>query len=1170
MAPNFKRIVIIPLFLFSFLVFGQAGNTDHSFNSNLTNRFGGGQGTYGGGDNKMLLLPNGKIILAGDFSKYNGKACDKIIRLNSDGSIDDSFNAGTTVTNTQSILSLALQPDGKILVGGNFTSFGGQPHIGLVRLNSDGSLDNSFNLPVQGYFHVRCIRLDAANNIFIATYGDYQGPGIGPVCKLTSTGAFDMSFSNTYLPYHNSLTNWVNVIELLPGGKMLVGGTYGMVARLNANGSLDNSFTAPDLWYEVLSLVPMANGKVVVGGVTLLRRLNADGTVDNSFAQPNIQFWDADIRCMTLLGNGQILASGSTLLGNGIFKINPDGTRDLSVQFEGGETIGPVYSQFIQPDGKILVSGGFSTNKFRTTDGIERFNPDGTIDVSFNRNNGIEEDGIVKDLAIFPDGKILLVGKFSSYNQVPRNSVVRLNNDGTLDMNFTVSLSPDANVITCAIQPDGKFFVSGILGMANGVSYQYLARFNSDGSFDPSFFMSSGIHDIIHEIVIQNDGKIMLGGFFTSYDNQPVERIIRLNPNGSRDNTFLAGMDYVVNSILVQPDGKYLVGGDFNEVNGSSTYRGGIVRLNANGSIDESFQAYGIAPNSGYVKKIAFQTDGKILVGGTFTNFNNTNVSYLVRLNADGTRDLTFVPNYTMGPVYDLIVEPDGKVLIAGYVSSGSNGGPVARLLPDGSGDNTFMNFRAYDLGVSGFAMQPNGRLIVAGEFTYFGDDHYHGVIRLLNDTNGPQPFNLSFTDVLNISCSTMGQAVPKGNFGYPPYTYQWTNPQGFTDTAFFSVEGVYTCMVTDNYQNTATASLLVSGPTTQTGTDLSTEILAQEFRPGFAAQVDPVVLNTGCLSVDGVLELTYDPLLQFGSAVPAPDVINGNVLRWNVDQLLWDSAGFSPDVNFTTSVNAAIGDTIVLTTFFFPGNSSLLPVQQTDYFPVVNGFDPNDKKVNPGKCQEGFISKDQELTYTIRFQNTGNSDAINIRVEDLLHENLDISSLRMIGASHSYWVEVKEQKDLIFHFDQIHLPAASINEAGSHGYIRYKITPKPGLNENDQITGSASIYFDFNDPIVTNNALSTIFEGDLNKISCYPGDDLNEEPFVCFPNPATDFLNIYAAEPIKGIYIYNVAGNLIYKFEEMTLSLHVDMAKFDKGVYLIRMETIKGRSSLKKIIVTN
>lgn len=1172
MTPIFKNLAIIPFLLFTFLTFGQAGNTDNSFNSDLLNRFGSGEGTtYGNGDNRMLLLPNGKIILAGSFSTYNGKTCNKIIRLNSDGSIDYSFNAGVTIPDLQSILSIALQSDGKILVGGNFTSFGGHPIKGLVRLNSDGSLDNSFNLVTQGaYFHVRCIRLDAADNIFIATYGDYQGPGIGPVCKLTSTGAFDMSFSNIYLPFTGSSPNWVNAIEFLPGGKLLVGGTYGLIARLNADGSLDNSFTSTPLMYDVLSILPMPNGKIVVGGLTLLRRLNSNGTVDDTFAQTGIQFGAADVRCMTLLGNGQILASGSSGLGNGLWKINPDGTMDTSISLDVDQIVAPIYSQFIQPDGKILLSGGFSTNKFRTSAGIERFNPDGSIDPSFNMNNGLEEDGMIKDLKIFPNGKILLVGKFSSYNQIPRNSVALLNNDGTLDVGFSVSINPDANVFACAIQADGKFFLSGILGMGNGFSYRYLARFNADGSFDPTFFMASGFSDNVYEIVIQNDGKIMLGGYFTTFDNQLAERIIRLNPDGSRDNTFHAGMDYEVNSIVVQPDGKYLVGGDFDEVNGSSTHRGGIVRLNADGSIDQSFVAYGIAPNSGFVKKVALQMDGKILVGGTFTNFNNTNVSCLLCLNPDGTRDFTFIPNYTIGTVYDLIVEPDGKVLVAGYNSSGSSGGPIARLLSNGMGDNTFNNFRSISLSVSCFEMQPNGSLVVGGDFTRFDNDNYHGVIRLLNDTNGPQPFNLSFTDVTNVSCNSMGYAVPTGNFGYPPYTYSWANPQGFTDTAFFSVEGVYTCTVTDSYQNTATASLLISGPTSQTGTDLSTELIVEEFRPGFPVVVNPLLINDGCAAVDGVLELVFDPLLTFVSSTPIPDVINGNTLRWNVSQLMWDSIEFIPNVNFITSVNAVIGDTIVFNTIFYPALSSLSTIQRTDYFPVVNGFDPNDKNVNPGKCEKGFISKDQELTYTIRFQNTGNSNAINIRVEDILDEKLDFSSLRMIGASDPYWVEVKDQTNLVFHFDQIYLPPVNLNEAGSHGFIQYKIKPKSDLQEGDQITGSASIYFDFNYPIVTNAPLSTIYEGDLSQLLCYTGDDLNQELFVCFPNPATDLLNIYAAEPIKSIRIYDVTGHLMVNYEEATTSAYFDLVNFRKGIYFVKMESAEGRKSTKKIIVAN
>ncbi|MCC6702921.1 MAG: hypothetical protein IT221_15420, partial [Fluviicola sp.] len=443
MKPNLKNIVIIPFLLLSFFVVSQAGNTDFSFSSNIVDRFGNSDGISNNQGALMLLLPDGKIILAGSFSKYNGKNCSKIIRLNSDGSIDNSFNAGVTVSNSQRIQSLRLQSDGKILVGGDFTTYGGQSLSAIVRLHSDGSIDNSFQFSVpESNCHVKSIRLDASNNIYIGTFSGPLGFGTGKVYKLTSSGALDPNFEITYLPFTVSSSNWVNVIELQSDGKILVGGTYGLLKRLNTNGSLDLTFNTASLSYEVLSIVPLSNGKVVVGGLTLLRRLNADGTFDNTYAQSGTQFYGGDVRNMTLLSNGQILASGTSSLGNGLWKINSDGTIDTSIQLEeSGIAYTTILSQFIQPDGKILLSGGFSTNKFRVSFGIERFNSNGKIDTTFNINNGLNQSGVVNDLDIFQNGDILIAGEFSSYNQIPQKSVSKLKANGQLDNSFNISVA---------------------------------------------------------------------------------------------------------------------------------------------------------------------------------------------------------------------------------------------------------------------------------------------------------------------------------------------------------------------------------------------------------------------------------------------------------------------------------------------------------------------------------------------------------------------------------------------------------------------------------------------------------------------------------------------------------------------------------------------------------
>ena len=267
----------------------------------------------------------------------------------------------------------------------------------------------------------------------------------------------------------------------------------------------------------------------------------------------------------------------------------------------------------------------------------------------------------VYSLALQADNKVLLGGYFSTLGGQPRNSLGRLNADGTLASEF----NPGANstVLSLAVQPDGRILVGGEFTKLGGQTRNYLGRLTADGTLDGAF--NPGANRYVFSQVVQADGKILVGGGFTTLGGQTRNRLGRLNADGTLDSEFNPGADSSVHSLAVQADGKILVGGDFYTLGGQP--RDCLGRLNADGSLDSEFNP-GANNNRGpsEVVSLAVQADGKILVGGRFTTLGGRPRNYLGRLNADGSLDSGFNPGADSS-VYSLAVQADGKILVGGY-----------------------------------------------------------------------------------------------------------------------------------------------------------------------------------------------------------------------------------------------------------------------------------------------------------------------------------------------------------------------------------------------------------------------------------------------------------------------------------------------------------------------
>jgi len=379
-------------------------------------------------------------------------------------------------------------------------------------------------------------------------------------------------------------------------------------ADYNANGAGESLTLQPD-------------GKIIVTGhfTSKIVRLNADGSKDLSFNQP--ADWGAILKDAALLPDGKVIIVGNFtdydgVAVNHIVRLNSDGTVDNTFD-QGTGANNYLNAIALQPDGKLIITGVFTEYNGTARGGIARINADGTLDNTFDPGTGLAGISAEGEYLTFQsDGKILLAGKFTSYNGNPANLFVRINTDGSFDPSFVVpSLSggnpAERRIVCVAVQSDGKIVVGGHFTSITGVARNGIARLNTDGTVDTSFDPGSGINitygTLVASVYVLPNGKILAGGKFNTFDGVSRKGIAGLHAGGSLDTAFDPGTGVVdflpyamVNNFKVQANGKILIGGDFDEYNGVT--RRNIARLNGDGgttsveNIKDNF-SFNIFPN---------------------------------------------------------------------------------------------------------------------------------------------------------------------------------------------------------------------------------------------------------------------------------------------------------------------------------------------------------------------------------------------------------------------------------------------------------------------------------------------------------------------------------------------------------------------------------------------
>lgn len=749
MIKNILFSLLLSGLFFNAELYAQQGKVDPTFNI-LDDGLNGD-----GFDNTvrtLFLQSDKKLIVGGDYLNLNGISSPYFTRLMPDGSIDSSFNTGSGFNGK--VYASYVQADGKIIVGGSFTSYNGINSGRLIRLNSDGSYDTTFNTSIgatTGIIYGICPQTDG-KIIIVGSFTKYDNVTVNRIARILPNGTLDTSF----MIGSGSASNITNV-EVLSDGKILLSGNFtafngvptNKIVRLHSDGRVDTSFNIGTGFNDdINAMVVQPDGKIILGGkftnyngivANRIIRINEDATPDPSFLSGSGLNGDAVQSIKTDI-SGNIMVGGS-FAGlydgypiNRVFFLNSNGTMKTDFDIGSGPGSASVLALVDTPEGSWYVGGSFSVFDGLNQGRLAKISANGEYDTGY-LSAGIGFENSVLKIIPLENKKIMVFGNFSKFNGVPTSKIARLSEDGLLDTSFNFGeLGANGIIKTAALQSDGKIILGGNFVKYNETACNRIVRILPDGAIDNTFSIGAGFNVQVYAIAIQPDEKVIVAGNFTSYKGSSVgtTRIVRLMPDGSRDISFNVGLgaDAIIEAVLIQPNGKILIAGHFSSFNGHPFSR--LIRLNIDGSIDPSFEiGAGFDKN---VYSIALQSDGKIILGGSFLFYNGVSQKRILRLNPNGSLDLTFNSGigFNKGDVRSILVQPDDRILLGGTFSGTYKNNislRLIRLLKSGDYDASFesrLNGKLYTMDFTS-----DYKLIIGGEFNSVSGISKHRIARL-------------------------------------------------------------------------------------------------------------------------------------------------------------------------------------------------------------------------------------------------------------------------------------------------------------------------------------------------------------------------------------------------------------------------------------------------------
>jgi uncharacterized repeat protein (TIGR01451 family) len=438
---------------------------------------------------------------------------------------------------------------------------------------------------------------------------------------------------------------------------------------------------------------------------------------------------------------------------------------------------------------------------------------------------------------------------------------------------------------------------------------------------------------------------------------------------------------------------------------------------------------------------------------------------------------------------------------------------------------------------------------------------------------NNVGDFNINNAQIIVNPGNRLGYSNTNGDYIINSLPYGTYSITANTPTNSYSAtcNTTYTAVVnigTPNSINNNFAREIV--PPTQP--DLVVSAFSNGIVPGFNFRMNYVLYNYNTFNANGLFKVTLPSAFipNITNAFPAAYTLAGDTVIWNFSNL--NNIGWNVNfyIDFTVPLSTPLGSLFTTCMWAQPTVTDLNYVNNTTCYQrlVTGSFDPNDKTVSPvGFGANGDIAATEtDLTYLIRFQNTGNGPAVNIYVKDTLSPNVDVNTFEMLGSSHNYMLDVLPGNVLSWKFNNIMLPDSNSNEPGSHGYIQYRIKRTNNNTPGTQIKNTAYIYFDFNEPVVTNTAINTIETITGIKSSSSTNDEWN-----VYPNPSTGVLYIVNSSAVKEasqIQVINSIGQTVLEETIASNYKNIDLSKLNNGVYFVKIVSDK-YSVIKRVVLS-
>ncbi|HSH67693.1 MAG TPA: delta-60 repeat domain-containing protein, partial [Bacteroidia bacterium] len=463
---------------------------------------------------------------------------------------------------------------------------------------------------------------------------------------------------------------------------------------------------------KIHQLAILPNGKIIVSGLArnffgdfrsfiVTLRLNNDGSRDYSFNECKLNFGDSYpvMNSIAVEENGNLLLA---LANQDFGNIDPYNGILMRVN-DHGEILKQqntfwINSMIVQQNKKVMILGFDNPEWGIIKRKVIRMNPDLTVDSTFKlfdeKAYADPYECAVQCVSVQIDNKLVIGGNFYEINGLIANNIARLNPDGSFDYTFNQRRGCNGSILTIAKQANNCLLIGGEFSRYNYQFVSNIARLKKNGELDFSFFTGKGTNGKVYSIAVQADGKILIGGSFTSYNGNSCNNIARLNADGSFDPSFKdVKTDDIVRKIRIDEEGRILIGGDFNTVNNQPHI--GVARVQTDGTLDESFHPFIDYTGCVYDCKIAY--NGAIYLALNYKNtFDSWIDSKIERLHSDGTIDSTFkIPEALLSKINAIELTDDNHLFAAGmgyyaepwfYPPSGI----IVKLSEEGSRDSVF------------------------------------------------------------------------------------------------------------------------------------------------------------------------------------------------------------------------------------------------------------------------------------------------------------------------------------------------------------------------------------------------------------------------------------------------------------------------------------------------